>query len=116
LPGAVAAALYRPDRPLRITLAPENADLWQAVQLRFLWGMYRTLHDVLTPPRAIPAAGWSWSFSTYEPSLEVEAPHLPFGPPYPHPGHPRTRLPPHRRRPGHPLTGRGRRRPHRPTP
>lgn len=81
LPGAVAAALYRPDRPLRITLAPENADLWQAVQLRFLWGMYRTLHDVLTPPRAIPAAGWSWSFSTYEPSLEVEAPHLTFGPP-----------------------------------
>lgn len=81
LPGAVAAALYRPDRPLRIALKPEKADLWQAVQLRFLWGMYRTLHDVLTPPRAIPAAGWSWSFSTYEPSLDNEGPHLVFGPP-----------------------------------
>src|SRR5699024_2235338 len=35
---------------------------------------------------------------------------------HPLPGHPRTRLPPHRRRPGHPLTGRGRQRPHSPTP
>ncbi|PDP86756.1 hypothetical protein CQJ94_15805 [Glycomyces fuscus] len=82
LVGAVAAALYRPDAPVHIALAPERADLWQAVQLRFLWGMHRVLHDVLTPPRAIPAAGWSWSFSTYEPVLgTADGQHLAFGPP-----------------------------------
>ncbi|MCP3011758.1 hypothetical protein NGM33_00335 [Nocardiopsis dassonvillei] len=82
LVGAVAAALYRPDAPIHIALAPERADLWQAVQLRFLWGMHRILHDVLTPPRAIPAAGWSWSFSTYDPVLGTpDGQHLAFGPP-----------------------------------
>ncbi len=82
LAGAVAAALYRPDVPIHIALAPERADLWQAVQLRFLWGMHRVLHDVLTPPRAIPAAGWSWSFSTYDPVLgTADGQHLAFGPP-----------------------------------
>jgi hypothetical protein len=82
LVGAVAAALDRPDAPVHIALAPERADLWQAVQLRFLWGMHRVLHDVLTPPRAIPAAGWSWSFSTYEPVLgTADGQHLAFGPP-----------------------------------
>ncbi|MFD6950087.1 hypothetical protein A6A08_16090 [Nocardiopsis sp. TSRI0078] len=84
LVGAVAAALYRPDLPIHIALAPERADLWQAVQLRFLWGVHRVLHDVLTPPRAIPAAGWSWSFSTYDPVLgTAEGQHLAFGPPVP---------------------------------
>ena len=43
--------------------------------------MYRTLHDILTPPRAIPAAGWQWSFSTYDPGLSTEGQHLAFGPP-----------------------------------
>ncbi|MGW8527315.1 hypothetical protein [Nocardiopsis sp. NPDC055824] len=82
LVGAVAAALARPDLPVHIALAPERADLWQAVQLRFLWGMHRALHDVLTPPRAIPAAGWSWSFSTYDPVLgTADGRHLAFGPP-----------------------------------
>ncbi|NKY99334.1 hypothetical protein [Nocardiopsis alborubida] len=82
LVGAVAAALYRPDVPIHIALAPERADLWQAVQLRFLWGLHRVLHDVLTPPRAIPAAGWSWSFSTYDPVLGTsDGQHLAFGPP-----------------------------------
>ncbi|MFJ9554537.1 hypothetical protein ACIRPH_12010 [Nocardiopsis sp. NPDC101807] len=82
LVGAVAAALARPDLPVHIALAPERADLWQAVQLRFLWGMHRALHDVLTPPRAIPAAGWSWSFSTYDPVLgAADGRHLAFGPP-----------------------------------
>ncbi|CAL9334831.1 hypothetical protein [Nocardiopsis dassonvillei] len=82
LVGAVAAALYRPEAPIHIALAPERADLWQAVQLRFLWGMHRMLHDVLTPPRAIPAAGWSWSFSTYDPVLGTpDGQHLAFGPP-----------------------------------
>ncbi|WP_150254616.1 hypothetical protein [Nocardiopsis deserti] len=82
LVGAVAAALYRPDAPIHIALAPERADLWQAVQLRFLWGVHRVLHDVLTPPRAIPAAGWSWSFSTYDPVLgTADGQHLAFGPP-----------------------------------
>jgi hypothetical protein len=82
LVGAVAAALYRPEAPIHIALAPERADLWQAVQLRFLWGMHRMLHDVLTPPRAIPAAGWSWSFSTYDPVLGApDGQHLAFGPP-----------------------------------
>ncbi|MFC9090489.1 hypothetical protein [Nocardiopsis dassonvillei] len=82
LVGAVAAALYRPDAPIHIALAPERADLWQAVQLRFLWGVHRVLHDVLTPPRAIPAAGWSWSFSTYDPVLGTpDGQHLAFGPP-----------------------------------
>jgi len=82
LVGAVAAALARPDLPVHIALAPERADLWQAVQLRFLWGMHRALHDVLTPPRAIPAAGWSWSFSTYDPVLgTADGQHLAFGPP-----------------------------------
>ncbi|MFD3689040.1 hypothetical protein ACFWTE_29985, partial [Nocardiopsis sp. NPDC058631] len=82
LVGAVAAALARPDLPVHIALAPERADLWQAVQLRFLWGMHRALHGVLTPPRAIPAAGWSWSFSTYDPVLgTADGQHLAFGPP-----------------------------------
>ena len=82
LVGAVARALAHPDRPVHITLDPERADLWQAVQLRFLWGMHRILNDVLTPHSAIPAAGWSWSFSTYDPVLGVEdGPHLAFGPP-----------------------------------
>ncbi|WP_159942419.1 MULTISPECIES: hypothetical protein [unclassified Nocardiopsis] len=82
--GAVAAALDRPDLPVHIALVPERADLWQAVQLRFLWGMHRILHDVLTPPRAIPAAGWNWSFSTYDPVLgAAEGQHLAFGPPTP---------------------------------
>ncbi|MFW6640908.1 hypothetical protein ACOALZ_12805 [Nocardiopsis algeriensis] len=82
LVGAVASALHRPDLPVHLTLAPERADLWQAVQLRFLWGMHRVLHDVLTPPDAVPAAGWSWSFSTYEPALGGEdSPHLAFAPP-----------------------------------
>lgn len=81
LVGAVAAALDRPDLPIHIALAPDRADLWQAVQLRFLWGMHRVLHDVLTPPRAIPAAGWSWSFSTYDPVLgTTDGQHLAFGP------------------------------------
>lgn len=80
--GAVAAALDHPDLPIHIALAPERADLWQAVQLRFLWGMHRILHDVLTPARAIPAAGWSWSFSTYDPVLgTADGQHLAFGPP-----------------------------------
>src|SRR5699024_3131312 len=69
----------RPPPPLRPS--PQNRDPGPAVQLRVPWGMDRTLHGVPPPPRAIPAAGWSWSFSTYEPSLEVEAPHLTFGPP-----------------------------------
>ncbi|WP_020480237.1 hypothetical protein [Nocardiopsis halotolerans] len=82
LVGAVAAALHRPDQPIHIALAPERADLWQAVQMRFLWGLHRVLHDVLTPPRAIPAAGWSWSFSTYDPVLgTTDGQHLAFGPP-----------------------------------
>ncbi|MFE1392463.1 hypothetical protein ACFW3Z_06295 [Nocardiopsis alba] len=80
--GAVARALAHPDRPVHLMLEPERADLWQAVQLRFLWGMHRILHDVLTPPSAIPAAAWNWSFSTYEPVLGGEdGPHLAFGPP-----------------------------------
>lgn len=84
LVGAVAAALYRPDQPIHIALEPELADLWRAVQLRFLWGVHRTLYEVLTPPRAIPAAGWSWSFSTYDPVLgAAEGQHLTFGPPAP---------------------------------
>lgn len=82
LVGAIARALAHPDRPIHITLDPERADLWQATQLRFLWGMHRILHDVLTPPATIPAAGWSWSFSTYDPVLGVaDGPHLVFGPP-----------------------------------
>lgn len=82
LVGAVARALAHPERPIHITLDPEQADLWQATQLRFLWGMHRTLHAVLTPPAAIPAAGWKWSFSTYDPVLGGEdGPHLVFGPP-----------------------------------
>ena len=82
LVGAIARALAHPDRPIHITLDPERADLWQATQLRFLWGMHRILHEVLTPRAAIPAAGWSWSFSTYDPVLGVEdGPHLVFGPP-----------------------------------
>lgn len=84
LVGAVAAALHRPDQPIHIALKPELADLWQAVQLRFLWGVHRTLYDLLTPSRAIPAAGWSWSFSTYDPVLgAAEGQHLSFGPPAP---------------------------------
>ncbi|WP_304454460.1 hypothetical protein [Nocardiopsis sp. YSL2] len=80
--GAVAAALARPDLPVHIALEPERADLWQAVQMRFLWGVHRVLHDVLTPPRAIPAAGWAWSFSTYDPVLgEDNGQHIAFGPP-----------------------------------
>jgi hypothetical protein len=80
--GAVAAALARPDLPVHIALEPERADLWQAVQLRFLWGVHRVLHEVLTPPRAIPAAGWAWSFSTYDPVLgEDNGQHIAFGPP-----------------------------------
>ena len=87
--GAVAAALARPDLPVHIALAPERADLWQAVQMRFLWGVYRVLHDVLTPPRAIPAAGWAWSFSTYDPVLgEDNGQHIAFGPPVGDPGGP----------------------------
>mgnify|MGYP001209298369 CR=1 FL=1 len=82
LTGAVARVLAHPERPVQITLDPDRADLWQATQLRFLWGMHRILHDVLTPPTVIPAAGWSWSFSTYDPILGVEdGPHLVFGPP-----------------------------------
>ncbi|WP_431868931.1 hypothetical protein [Nocardiopsis eucommiae] len=82
LVGAVAHALAHPDRPLRLTLDPDHADLWQATQLRFLWGMHRVLHDVLTPRAAVPAAGWSWSFSTYEPVTDPEdGPHLAFVPP-----------------------------------
>ncbi|KOX12504.1 hypothetical protein [Nocardiopsis sp. NRRL B-16309] len=82
LVGAVAAALARPDLPVHIALEPERADLWQAVQMRFLWGAHRILHDVLTPPRAIPAAGWAWSFSTYDPVLgEDNGQHIAFGPP-----------------------------------
>ena len=81
LAGAVARVLAHPERPVQITLEPDRADLWQAIQLRFLWGMHRILRDVLTPPAAIPAAGWSWSFSTYDPVLGVEdGPHLVFGP------------------------------------
>ncbi|MFI6576388.1 hypothetical protein ACIBFB_11335 [Nocardiopsis sp. NPDC050513] len=80
--GAVAAALARPDLPVHIALDPRRADLWQAVQLRFLWGVHRILRDVLTPPRAIPAAGWSWSFSTYDPVLGTgDGQHVAFGPP-----------------------------------
>ncbi|GHD20723.1 hypothetical protein GCM10007147_13480 [Nocardiopsis kunsanensis] len=81
LVGAVASALGNPERPIRIALAPEAADLWQATQIRLLWGVHRILHDVLTPPRAIPAAGWQWSFSTYDPDLSPEGRHLAFGPP-----------------------------------
>ena len=82
LAGAVARALARPAEPVHITLDPERADLWQATQMRFLWGMHRILNDVLTPPEAVPAAGWNWSFSTYDPVLDVEGgPHLVFGPP-----------------------------------
>ncbi|WP_026118102.1 hypothetical protein [Nocardiopsis salina] len=81
LVGAVASALHAPDRPIRIALEPEHADLWQATQVRVLWGMHRILHDVLTPARAIPAAGWQWSFSTYDPDLGTEGQHLAFGPP-----------------------------------
>ncbi|WP_049567058.1 hypothetical protein [Nocardiopsis sp. SBT366] len=82
LVGAVAHALAHPDRPVHLALDPDRADLWQAVQLRFLWGMHRTLHDVLTPRAALPAAGWSWSFSTYDPVLGAEdGPHLAFAPP-----------------------------------
>ena len=81
LVGAVASALRSPERPIRIALAPENADLWQATQIRVLWGVHRILHDILTPPRAIPAAGWQWSFSTYDPDLSPEGRHLAFGPP-----------------------------------
>ncbi|MBE2997709.1 hypothetical protein IDM40_03155 [Nocardiopsis sp. HNM0947] len=83
LVGAVASALHAPDRPIRIALEPEHADLWQATQIRVLWGMHRILHDVLTPARAIPAAGWQWSFSTYDPDLATEGQHLAFGPPRP---------------------------------
>ncbi len=82
LVGAVARALEHPDRPVHIALDPDRADLWQAVQLRFLWGVHRTLHDVLTPRSSLPADGWHWSFSTYDPVLGVEhGPHLVFGPP-----------------------------------
>ncbi|WP_051061310.1 hypothetical protein [Nocardiopsis prasina] len=82
LAGAVAHALAHPDRPVHLALDPDRADLWQAVQLRFLWGMHRTLHDVLTPRAALPAAGWSWSFSTYDPVLGAgDGPHLAFAPP-----------------------------------
>ncbi|MEV2278772.1 hypothetical protein AB0I72_24610 [Nocardiopsis sp. NPDC049922] len=82
LVGAVAAALARPDLPVHIALDARRADLWQAVQLRFLWGVHRVLRDVLTPSRAIPAAGWSWSFSTYDPVLGTGGgQHLAFGPP-----------------------------------
>ncbi|WP_239647945.1 hypothetical protein [Nocardiopsis ganjiahuensis] len=91
LVGAVARALEHPDRPVHITLDPDRADLWQAVQLRFLWGVHRTLHDVLTPRAALPADGWHWSFSTYDPVLGVQdGPHLAFGPPTgaPSPGSP----------------------------
>ncbi|WP_239646186.1 hypothetical protein [Nocardiopsis valliformis] len=80
--GAVARALEHPDKPVHITLDPDRADLWQATQLRFLWGMHRILHDILTPRAALPAEGWNWSFSTYDPVLGVEdGPHLAFGPP-----------------------------------
>lgn len=100
LVGAVAAALHRPDLPIHIALAPERADLWQAVQMRFLWGMHRVLHDVLTPPRAIPAAGWSWSFSTYDPVLgAADGQHLAFGtPPSDAPGPFLSPLPPDHRK------------------
>lgn len=81
LVGAVASALRSPEQPIRIALAPEGADLWQATQIRVLWGVHRALHDILTPPRAIPAAGWQWSFSTYDPDLSTEGQHLAFGPP-----------------------------------
>ncbi|MEU3018292.1 hypothetical protein ABZ635_12950 [Nocardiopsis sp. NPDC007018] len=82
LVGAVARALAHPDRPLHLALDPDRADLWQAVQLRFLWGVHRTLHEVLTPRAALPAAGWNWSFSTYDPALGGEGgPHLAFAPP-----------------------------------
>ncbi|GAA1108900.1 hypothetical protein GCM10009642_54050 [Nocardiopsis metallicus] len=80
--GAVARALENPDQPVHITLDPDRADLWQATQLRFLWGMHRILHDILTPRAALPAEGWNWSFSTYDPVLGLEdGPHLAFGPP-----------------------------------
>lgn len=89
LVGAVARALEQPDQPVHITLAPDRADLWQATQLRFLWGMHRILHEVLTPRAALPAPGWNWSFSTYDPVLGVEdGPHLAFGPPTVSPGSP----------------------------
>lgn len=81
LVGAVSSALRNPEKPIRIALAPEDADLWQATQIRLLWGVHRALHDILTPPRAIPAAGWQWSFSTYDPELSPEGQHLAFGPP-----------------------------------
>ena len=81
LVGVVASALRSPERPIRIALAPEDADLWQATQIRVLWGVHRAMHDILTPPRAIPAAGWQWSFSTYDPDLSTEGQHLAFGPP-----------------------------------
>ncbi|GAB3721051.1 hypothetical protein [Nocardiopsis oceani] len=85
LVGAVARALEHPDRPIHIVLDPDRADLWQAVQLRFLWGLHRTLYDVLTPRTSVAAAGWKWSFSTYDPVLGVEeGPHLAFGPPTEH--------------------------------
>ncbi|MGW5876074.1 hypothetical protein ACWFMI_05885 [Nocardiopsis terrae] len=91
LVGALARALEHPDRPIHITLDPDRADLWQAVQMRFLWGLHRTLREVLTPSAALPAAGWHWSFSTYDPVLGTEdGPHLVFGPPAenPAPGSP----------------------------
>ncbi|MFV2196927.1 hypothetical protein [Nocardiopsis sp. LOL_012] len=82
LAGAVAAALAHPERPVRLALEPEHADLWQGLQLRFLWGLHRILYDVLTPADALPAAGWDWSFSTYEPLLGPDdGPHTAFGPP-----------------------------------
>ncbi|MDE3720526.1 hypothetical protein PWG71_03935 [Nocardiopsis sp. N85] len=81
LVAGVASALEHPERPVRVLLAPDRADLWQAVQLRFLWGMHRTLYDVLTPRGTIPAAGWDWSLSTYDPVPADSTQHIAFGPP-----------------------------------
>ncbi|CAL9388580.1 hypothetical protein SUDANB121_01217 [Nocardiopsis dassonvillei] len=77
----VAAALERPDLPVRVFLEPGLADLWNAVQLRFLWGMHRSLYEVLTPRGTSPAPGWDWSLSTYDPVLEESGQHIVFGPP-----------------------------------
>ncbi|MGW9349527.1 hypothetical protein [Nocardiopsis flavescens] len=88
----VAAALERPDLPVRVFLAPDRADLWNAVQLRFLWGMHRSLYEVLSPRGTTPAPGWDWSLSTYDPVLGESGQHIVFGPPAQTPG-PLLRMP-----------------------
>ncbi|MFL1378613.1 hypothetical protein [Nocardiopsis protaetiae] len=88
----VAAALERPDLPVRVFLDPGRADLWNAVQLRFLWGLHRSLYEVLSPRGTTPAPGWDWSLSTYDPVLEESGQHIVFGPPTPAAG-PLLRMP-----------------------